>query len=263
MEEPGMAVLVLLLGFGISCLSGLLGIGGGIVMAPALLYLPPLLGVGALDMRQVTGLTITQGLFACLSGAFRHAGYRQVHRRLAAWMGAAIALSALAGSLLSHFVANEVLMAIFAGLAIVGGVLMGVPREDGEDVEDAGALPFNLPLAIAIAVSVGLLGGLVGQGGSFILIPLMLYGLRLPTRVVIGSNLAIVFLSSLAGFAGKLATGQVPYFLAALLVAGAVPGAQVGGVLSLRTSPGWLRRGLAVVIILAALGMVTDLLTRG
>ena len=66
------AALIVLLGFMISILSGFLGIGGGIVMAPALLYLPPFLGLGVLDMRQVAGLTITQGLFACLSGAARH-----------------------------------------------------------------------------------------------------------------------------------------------------------------------------------------------
>ncbi|MBI4564626.1 MAG: sulfite exporter TauE/SafE family protein, partial [Planctomycetes bacterium] len=59
-----LTILLLALGFAISLLSGFLGIGGGILMAPALLYLPPILGVGAFDMKQVTGLTITQTLFA-------------------------------------------------------------------------------------------------------------------------------------------------------------------------------------------------------
>jgi uncharacterized membrane protein YfcA len=254
------AALVLLLGFAISLLSGFLGIGGGIVMAPALLYLPPLLGVGALDMRQVTGLTITQALFACLSGATRHDTYHHVNRRLVSWMGASIALGALAGSVLSAWIANETLMLVFAGLAGIAAVLMCFPKENREGIEDANACAFSVPLAVLIALVVGLLGGMVGQGGSFILIPLMLYALKLPTRVVIGSNLGIVFLSSLAAFVGKLATGQIAFLPAACLVAGALPGAQVGSVLSQRISPGWLRTALAVVVGLAALRIAADVL---
>jgi len=256
------ASLVLLLGFAVSLLSGFLGIGGGIVMAPALLYLPPLLGVGLLDMRQVTGLTITQGLFACLSGALRHDRYRQVNRRLVRWMGGSLFLSALAGSILSKWIANEALMMIFAGLALVAAVLMCFPTQVREEVQDAETCVFDLRLALGIALVVGVLGGMVGQGGSFILVPLMLYALRLPVRVAIGSNLALVFFSCLAGFAGKLATGQIPFLLAACLVAGALPGAQVGSILSQRTRPNWLRIGLAVVVGLSALGIAIDVLAE-
>ena len=258
MIEPGLAVLILFTGFAVSCLSGLLGIGGGIVMAPALLYLPPAFGLASLDMRQVAGLTITQGLFACLSGGWRHDRYRCVNRRLVISMGVAITAAALAGSVISRWVANEVLMVVFAGLAAIAAMMMWLPKSEEHEVEDPNACRVNIPLAVSIATVIGFLGGLVGQGGSFILIPLMLHVLRLPTRVVIGSNLAIVFLASLAGFAGKAATGQVPLLPAVLLVLAAVPGAQIGSVLSHRTSPRWLRTTLAVVIALAAAGMIAD-----
>lgn len=258
MIEPGLAVLILFTGFAVSCLSGLLGIGGGIVMAPALLYLPPAFGLAALDMRQVAGLTITQGLFACLSGAWRHDRHRSVSRRLVISMGSAITAAALTGSVVSRWVANEVLMVVFAVLAAVAALMMWLPKAEEHEVEDPNACRFNIPLAVSIAAVIGFLGGLVGQGGSFILIPLMLHALRLPTRVVIGSNLALVFLASLAGFVGKAATGQVPTLPAVLLVLAAVPGAQIGGILSHRTSPRWLRTTLAVVIALAAAGMIAD-----
>jgi len=259
----GLASLVLLLAFAISVLSGLLGIGGGIVMAPALLYLPPLLGVGELDMRQVSGLTITQGLFACLSAATRHDRQGLVHRRLVGWMGGCIGLSALAGSVLSGWTSSEVLMALFAGLALVAAALMVIPISDRDQMQSAHPSEFQLPRALLVAGAVGMLGGMVGQGGSFLLIPLMLHVLKLPTRVVIGSSLGIVFLSSLAGFAGKLATGQVPLLLAAVLVAGALPGAWLGSLLSQRSSPKFLRTALAVVIGLAALRIAADVVARG
>jgi uncharacterized protein len=244
------------LGLGISILSGLLGIGGGIIMAPALLYIPPWLGVGQLDMKTVTGLTITQGLFASLSGAWRHSQYEFVSRKLVIYMGSTIVIAALAGAVFSKFVSDRLLLAIFATLAVVAALLMFISRENEDHTPDNGReLIFSKPLAIIISLVIGFLVGMVGQGGSFILIPLMLFILKIPTRFALGSNLAIVSLSSLAGFAGKLATAQIPFLSAMALIIGSLPGAQVGGYFSKRTGTVILRYLLAVIITLAALRM--------
>jgi uncharacterized membrane protein YfcA len=253
-------IFVLLLGFVVSLLSGLLGIGGGIVMAPALLYLPQAAGLEPLDMIAVSGLTVSQGLFASASGVFRHDRFRMVNRRLVLWMGPSIAVAAFVGALVSPAVGNRGLMLIFGGLAIAAAVLMLVPRTEHSQVTNARDVSFSAAKAIAIAIFVGVLGGMVGQGGSFLLIPLMLHFLGIPTRVAVGSNLGIVLFSAGAGFAGKVITGQVPALLAILLCAGAVPGAQLGSIVSRRTSPRWLRFGLAGVIAVSAGGIALDAL---
>ena len=250
-----LVLVVALVGLCVSFLSGLLGIGGGIILAPALLYLPPLLGVGELDMRAVAGLTITQGLAACLFAGLRHRQYKFVSRPLVALMGPTILVASLAGSILSKYVDNKVLLIVFAGLALVAAALMLIPRRDEDEGAIADEVVFSRPRAVGIALGIGSLGGLVGQGGSFILIPLMLYVLRLPTRVVIGSNLGIVFFAALAGFVGKASTGQVLPVPAIALVLGAIPGSQFGSYMSKRTKPEKLRFALAVVIALAAVRM--------
>lgn len=88
-------VLGLISGF----LSGLLGIGGGIVMAPLLLYVPPLLGMETLTMQSVAGLTIVQGLAACLSGSLIHKKLRFVSNELSPfiWGGPFLFSQQLAG----------------------------------------------------------------------------------------------------------------------------------------------------------------------
>ncbi|MBI2863335.1 MAG: sulfite exporter TauE/SafE family protein [Chloroflexi bacterium] len=254
------AATVFFLALGVSFASGLLGIGGGIIMTPLLLYLPPAVGLTPLDMREVAGLTMVQGLFGAASGVLRHNKYGFVSRSLVAYMGSTIAVCSLLGAVLSRSVTADALQAVFAVLAAVAAGLMFLPKREGDKIGHDGSLKFNRPLAIAVAATVGGLGGLVGQGGAFILIPLMLYVLGLPTRLTLGSSLGIVLFSALAGFAGKLGTGQIDLFLAGFLVVGAVPGAQLGGFLSKRVSAGRLRLLLAILILLTAVKMIYELL---
>lgn len=251
----GIGLAVFGTALGVSVASGLLGIGGGILMTPILLYLPPAIGLGSLDMRQVAGLTMVQGIFSAASGVLGHNRHGFVSRSLVAWMGSTIAASSFLGAAGSRYVESHTLQAVFAGLAVVAAALMTIPRKDGEEGVNGSAVRFNRGLAVAVAGAVGCLGGMVGQGGAFILVPLMLYVLRLPTRVALGSSLGIVFFSALAGFIGKLGTGQINLFWAALLVGGAIPGAQLGAHFSARVSASRLRHLLAIVIAAAAVKM--------
>jgi len=243
-----MGIYILIGGLGLftGFLSGLLGIGGGIVMAPLLLYIPPLFGFEPLPMRIVAGLTIAQGLLGCLSGALSHRRFRFVSDRLSLYMGTSIFLAALAGG-------NEILLVLFAGLALSASFLMLIPVKGDIDNPDAECLTFRRWRAVTAASGVGFLGGLVGQGGSFILIPLMTAFVQIPTRIAIGSNLAIVLLSSLAGFIGKATTGQINWLMTLPILLTVIPAARLGSIVSRKTPVSILRWVLAVLIAAAAI----------
>jgi uncharacterized membrane protein YfcA len=102
------------------------------------------------------------------------------------------------------------------------------------------------------SAGVGLLGGMVGQGGSFILIPLMTSFVQVPTRIAIGSNLAIVLLASLAGFLGKAVSGQIEWLLTIPILIATIPATLLGSLASRRVSFVYLKRILAVFIAVAA-----------
>jgi uncharacterized membrane protein YfcA len=229
-------------------------------MAPLLLYVPPFFGLEAFPMRVVAGLTIVQGLLGCLSGGLTHRKFSFVSYKLSAYMGIGIFIAALTGGAASRFVSNEVLLFIFACLAFVAALLMFVPVKNDIEYPDANDLNFSRTRAVTAAAGVGLLGGLVGQGGSFILIPLMTSYVKIPTRIAIGSNLAIVFLSSLAAFIGKATTGQILWLTAIPVVLTVLPAAWVGGHASRKMPVQWLRKLLAVLIGLAAIRMWSSLL---
>jgi len=236
-------------------ISGLLGIGGGIVMAPLLLFLPPLFGLEPYSMRIVAGLTIVMGLLGCLSGGLTHRKFDYVSSSLSTIMGVSIFMAAFVGGTATRFVPNDLLLFIFACMAFAAAVLMFAPIKHDVESPDANGLLFCRSRAVTAATGVGLLGGLVGQGGSFILIPLMTNYVKIPTRIAIGSNLAIVFLSSLAAFIGKAFTGQIEWLLSIPILLTVIPAAFLGSHVSRRVPVRWLRKLLAVLIAFAAIRM--------
>jgi uncharacterized protein len=241
-------------------IAGMLGVGGAIVMVPLLLYAPPLLGVGELDMKSVAGITMAQVLAAAASGVFAHARMRAVHGELAWLGGPTMAASSFAGALASHYVSARALLLVFALMATGAVALLSVRIETAGQPIFAEHVALARGRAIAVCLGVGALAGLVGAGGAFLLVPLLVTVVGVPIRITIGSSLAITATSAVTGFAGKALTGQIPWAPAALVALGAMPGAQLGALVSRRLSGEWLRRVLFIVVTLTALRVWWDLL---
>ena len=243
--------------------SGLVGVGGAIVMIPLLLYVPPLLDVGRLDVKTVTAITMVQVFVAALSGVFAHSRRRAVRRDLALIGGLTMAAGSLTGALLSHWADDRTLLFVFGLMTLSALGLMFIPVETAGQPIFAERVEFNRPLAMIVCLGVGLVAGLVGAGGAFLLVPLLMVVVRLPIRVTIGSSLAITAVAATAGVFGKAVTGQVPFASTLAVVLGAVPGAQIGALASRRLSGAGLRRVLFVVILISALRVWWDLFTHG
>ena len=245
------------LAFAGAFLSGLVGIGGAIVMIPLLLYVPAFAGLTALDIKAVAGITMVQVTAAALAGLIGHR--RRIDRGLFLALGPAMVVASFAGAVASKAVDARLLEAVFAVMATISAVIMlGLRRQTVPEVD--GAVPFRRLVAVLVGIVVGFGAGLIGAGGAFFLIPVMLYGLRIPVRVTVGTSLAVVAASAVAGLAGKVITGQVDWVLAMSLVAGALPGARLGAYVSQRTHPDRLVMVLAIAIAAVAVRMWLDLL---
>ena len=251
--DPLFALFLLGVGGAVGFLSGLLGIGGGIVMFPLLLYVPPFLGLSSsIDVKSVTGLTMVQGFFSALTALFFYHKNALVNKALVLTLGLSLFLSSLAGSLLSKRVPDSALLMVFGILAMIAALMMLLPRSYIQDELTEEKVIFNKPLAAGIGLVLGFTIGLVGQGGAFILIPVMLYVLKIPLRVALGSTLAIGLFSSSAGMVGKVATGQVPYLQTLPLLVAAIPAARIGSIVGKRTTTQFLKWLLAALIMATA-----------
>lgn len=222
-------------------------------MFPLLYYLTPALGFDPIDIRSITGLTMTQGFFASLSAVLFYRSERLVNKSLVLTFGLSLAASSLVGSVSSKAVSDEPLLFTFGVLALTAAVMMFLPRSHKKDELTADKVSFNRPLAVGISLPLGFFLGMVGQGGAFITIPVLLYVLRIPLRVALGSTLAIGVISATAGLAGKAATAQVPLLMAGAMLLGAVPMAWVGGIAGRRTDTRYLKWLLALIIAATAI----------
>jgi len=254
-------VTLLGLGFAGAFVAGLLGAGGAFVMIPLLLYVPPLLGVGQLDVKAVAGVTMAQVLVAASAGMLAHRRHGAVNAELVWVGGVTMATGSLVGALASKYASDRALLFVFAVMVTVAAALVFVGA--GRDARGDDAPPaFSRVRVGVVAGGVGLAAGLVGAGGGFLLVPLFLVVVDIPIRVTIGSSLAITALGAVAGFTGKLLTGQIPLAPTLAVVAGAVPGAQLGAAVSRRLPPLGLRVALFAFVTLTAIKVWTDLLSR-
>jgi uncharacterized membrane protein YfcA len=260
---PVLGLTLFLLGAFGGFVAGLLGVGGAVVMIPLLLYVPPLLQVGQLDMKAIAGVTMVQVFVAAMSGMLAHRRTQTVRGELVWIGGASMALGSLGGALASARASHDFLLLVFALMttAAIGLVLLSM--------ESFGLLRFaeterwSRRRVALVSLAVGASAGLVGAGGAFLLVPLLTVVVGVPLRVTIGSSLGITALAATAGLAGKAVTGQIPWVLAGIVSAGAVPGAQLGAYVSRRLPTRVLRAALFLVVTATAIGAWWDLLDGG
>ncbi|MBN2781051.1 MAG: sulfite exporter TauE/SafE family protein [Candidatus Marinimicrobia bacterium] len=242
-----MIVILFIISIFSGFLSGLLGFGGAIVMIPLLLTFPPLLGAGELSMKAIAGLSMVQVFFASLSGMLIHRKNNFVHVPTLLYIGIPMGISAFAGSYLSLYMENRFVLILFTVLVIVSFILLFTDKSD-HDAKEMEDIRTQKALCIILGTATGLLSGIAGVGGAIILIPVMIRVLKIPTKITIGTSLAIVFFGAFFGSLGKILSFQVEFLLVLPVVLGSLIAAQFGAMLSKVTPPKVLKYLLIAVL---------------
>ena len=258
--EISLYATLFLLGLVGGLLSGLVGIGGGIIMFPLLLYAPPAMGFAALSVKAAASMTAVQSLFGAISGVLAHHRHRRVNLPLALNFGGAMALTSLIGSILSSRIPEQWILILFALLAVIAALLMLLQRSEvAEPSLEDGQFHYSRARAWSLGAVIGCCAGLIGQGGGFLFVPVMMAFLGVPLRIAIGTALAVGVASSAAVVLGRIGTAQIPWLLTGITVSGGIIGAQIGSELSQRLPRRTLRTILATAILLTAIKMIWNL----
>jgi uncharacterized membrane protein YfcA len=284
--EVSVNLLVMVgLGAAVGFLSGMFGVGGGFLLTPLLMFtgIPPAIAV-ATGANQIVASSV--------SGALAQWRRGNVDLR----MGLVLILGGVVGALLGVVIvrllrqAGQVDLLITLGyiafLGVIGALMLTeslrairreragrpvAPRKPGRHSWIHG-LPLKMRFPhsrlyisaippLGIGALVGLLSAFLGVGGGFILVPAMIYLLRMPTNVVIGTSLfQVIFIAAIVTLLHAVLNQTLDAVLAFLLIVGGVIGTQYGTSAGQRMKGETLRALLAVMVLAVALRLLLGLL---
>lgn len=252
-------IVIFLIGFIGSFISGMVGIGGSIIKYPMLLYLPPLFGLAAFSAHEVSGISAVQVFFATIGGvwAYRKGGY--LNKTLILYMGISILIGSFIGGYGSKLMSEGTINVVYGILASLAAIIMFVPKKGIDDIP-LDKVIFNKWLAAALAFLIGIGSGIVGAAGAFLLVPVMLVILKIPTRMTIATSLAVTFISSIGSTFGKITTGQVDYIPALIMVVASLIASPLGAKAGQKMNTKVLQVILAVLILATAVKIWVDIL---
>ena len=272
------ALMIIGLGGVVGILTGMLGVGGGFLTTPILIFygIPPPVAVASAT-TQITGTSV--------SGMLAYRRRKGVDYRMGAVLICGGLIGAVAGGALFRLLQESgqidtVIALLYVILLGSIGVLMlrealtslGVVKPEVAETEQPArrhnpfiaALPMRWrfyqsglyisPLApLALGFVSGVLTVLLGVGGGFIVVPAMIYLLGMSAQVVVGTSLMqILAVTAATTLVHATTTKSVDIVLAVLLLTGSVVGAQVGARFSQSIRPAVLRLALAIVVLIVA-----------
>ncbi|SDI47009.1 hypothetical protein SAMN04488693_11232 [Arthrobacter subterraneus] len=232
---------------------GLLGGGGSILTVPILTY------VAGLDAKEAIAASLfVVGVTSAVS-AIDHARKGRVKWRTGLIFGAAGMAGAFGGGLLGGRIPGTILMIAFALMMIATSIAMIRGRKNkAPATTHNGELPIGK--VIIEGLIVGLVTGLVGAGGGFLVVPALalLGGLSMP--IAVGTSLVVIAMKSFAGLAGYLTTVSLDWGLVAAVTAAAVVGSLIGARLAGRIPEAALRKGFGIfVLVMGVFVLVQEL----
>lgn len=251
-------VTSLIAGAVIGALLGLLGGGGSILAVPALVY------VIHLDVTQAIPISLTVVAAASAVGAIPKLLAGQVQWRLAAVFAVAGIPATFVGTAIGKHLPQSVLLIGFAAVMVIAGLQM--PRDNADTgtacaVGDSGINWRRCaPRSIPAGLIVGLLTGLFGVGGGFLIIPALVLMLGVEMSVAVGTSLVIIVANSLAGLLAHIGDAGIDWSITAAFVGAAMGTSLLAGYFGTRLDTSRLQRWFAYLVFVVAAYVVVDTL---
>jgi len=241
--------LDLILGFGIGLSLGLMGGGGSLLTVPALVYL-----VGQTPQAAVTTSLAIVGANSFMGASF-HRAQGTLNWKVALTFGGAGMLVAYLAAGLSQMMPEPALLVAFALVMLLVGGMMLI-RSDDHDADVY--TPRPLPVVIASGAGVGLMTGILGIGGGFLIVPALVMLVGLPMQMAVGTSLIIIAMNSLAGFLGHAGDGTFNMTLTVIFTAAGLAGTFAGSRLNKRLPADKLQKVFAWFVVALAIFLLYD-----
>ncbi len=235
--------------FAAGVLFGLFGAGGSILLVPILIY------VLHLPVKSALGTALLILMLTGFVATLAHARSRNVSWWIGLRWAAVGMITAYLGGRVAEFIPERVLLTMFASAVVVVSVAMIRRRALAPSVD-----PRSIPMGkvVIVGAALGLLTGVMGLGGGFLLVPALVLLCGMDVKVAVGTSLLIIAVNSLGGFLGFAAHESFPWrttlTVAAFNAAGSLVGERIG-----KRLPGYrLRPAFGVFLLLVGAAMVVQ-----
>jgi uncharacterized membrane protein YfcA len=252
-----------LLGAVVGFFAGLLGIGGGLIIVPVLVYLLPLLGISAeLAFPMALATSLASIIFTSTSAAFAHHKNGNIPWPIAKRLVVTVAIGAMLGAVIADMLSLKALTLIFASSVFILAIYMFLSIK----VERTVALPTNWVLQL-IGLFTGVLASLMGIAGGAILVPILMYcslSMRQAIGVATASGIVVALFGALGYVFIGLGQSELPpwgigyIYLPALfgIVLTSSLFAPLGVKAGAKLSLPYLKKGFALFLMLVAIKMM-------
>ena len=244
------AIEIVIAGLVIGILLGLTGGGGSILTLPLLVYV---IGLDA-KVAIVTSMLIVG--VTSLAALLSHSRAGRVAWRTGATFGVAGMAGAYAGGAIAQHIADVLLLLTFAAVMVGSGLAMLRRSCHGRSAHTSTmpAAERRLPRVLADGFGVGVVTGLVGAGGGFLVVPALALLGGLPMHTAIGTSLLVIVMNCTAGIASYALTSNVALDVdsAAVISVLSIAGTVLGARMARRISSTQLQRGFGVFVLLVA-----------
>lgn len=269
-------VLLFLIGVISATFGSIVGLGGGIIIVPALIYLGPRMLGGEISTAVAVGTSLTVLIFTALSSTLTFMREKKVDFRSgwlyfitsgpAAMIGASITGKVESGVFQLSF---GIFMLFMAGLLMLrdrlkpSAIRWPIRRSFTDTKGTVYEYGYNIPAALAVGFGVGLISGLFGIGGGSLFVPLMVLLFRYPPHVATATSMFVIFLSSILGSLTHAWYGEVDWSMVLLLAPGAWIGGWLGARIVRRMSGKGLLWLLRITLVVLAVRLIWSGLTGG
>ncbi|MDQ4014213.1 MAG: sulfite exporter TauE/SafE family protein [Thermoproteota archaeon] len=252
MLEPITTVIILAaVGLAAGTLGSMLGVGGGIIMVPALTFLN-------LTPTQAASTSLIAVMSTSISSTIEYARQKRIDYTLGLEMAACAIPGGVLGAVLSEYLLEDTFKLYFGILLILTGLYILYKKSV---LKDHRVKKHSLPLQVAVftaSFGAGIISSLFGVGGGIIFVPAMLLVLGLTMHRAAPTSQLTLMMTAIAGVFTHSAFGHPDYLQAVVLSAGAFVGAQIGARLSRMTKEMLLQRLLAVILMTVAIIFILD-----
>lgn len=219
---------------------GLLGGGGSILTVPVLIY------IVKMDPKDSIALSLAIVGITSLFGLIKHIKDGNINKKISILFIPFAIAGTFLGTYLAQFISAQIQLIIFAIIMILAAIFMFKGRKDIVN-KDSNT---KASLIIPIAISLGVMTGIIGVGGGFLIVPTLVLLAGLEMKVAVGTSLLIIAINSISGFIGYLNYIKVPWGFLTQFTSFSILGIFIGAALLKKIKPDNLRKGFALFLVI-------------